>query len=90
VLRRKGKRSLRERLLPILNHFNVQFDTKDLSFIKIRNKLVHEGRFPSNVDPVGEYTRFVNFIDRILLLILGYRGKYYLNRLNNYSREALS
>lgn len=88
--RHENRLSLREKLVPLLSHFNVTYVNDDLKFIRNRNKLVHEGRFPSSVvSSFSEYRKFVNFIDRVLLTMLGYRGKSYLNCLNGYARETL-
>lgn len=82
--------SLRQKVTKLLTHFQIAHVPDDFGFIRIRNKLVHEGRFPTGVDGVSEYNRFMNFIDRTLLTIVGYRGHNYLNRMNNYLREVLT
>ncbi len=84
------KNSLRQKMTKLVTHFQIAHVPDDFRFIRIRNKLVHEGHFPTGVDGVSEYNRFMNFIDRTLLTIVGYRGHNYVNRMNNYLREVLS
>jgi len=89
--RRPSRRSLRRKTQALLEHFSVSHNLQDLQFIKIRNRLVHTGRFPEALQkqPYEPYTKLMSFLDRILLTILGFRGHYYLNRLNNFQREIL-
>lgn len=57
----------------------------------IRNKIVHTGKFPEALDMGGkkrdislltEYGRLIYLIDRILLTILGYKGKPFFDEFN--------
>jgi hypothetical protein len=91
ILRRPGRRSLGNKIMALLNHFSITYNASDLQFIRIRNKLVHTGHFPPGLQyHTDPYLQLVNFLDRILLTILGYKGGYYLNRLKGYQREALT
>jgi len=81
--------SFRSRMKELLNHFGVTHQDSELDFILIRDKIVHTGRFPSEVNPSAETTKLRNLLDRTMLMILGYRGKFYLNCRNQYAREVL-
>jgi hypothetical protein len=89
IRRRPGRRSLRRKMAALLEHFSIPYEQSDLRFIKIRNVLVHTGRFPRSVDGVEAYNGLMHFLDRVVLRILGYQGKHYLNRLNDFQRESL-
>jgi hypothetical protein len=78
----------RNKTKELCNTFGIKYSS-DLGFIKIRNSVVHTGRFPKNVDKVKSYYKLINFIDRILLNILGYKGQLYVNVLNK-TKEQLS
>jgi len=81
--------SFRSKMKNILEHFNMAYRESELDFIRIRDHVVHTGRFPSNVDPSKETDKLGNLLDRTVLTILGYKGKFYLNRTNRYAREVL-
>jgi hypothetical protein len=89
IRRRPGTRSLRRKMIAILEHFSIPYEQSDLRFIKIRNAIVHTGRFPRSVTGVDAFNNLFSFLDRVLLRILGYQGKYYLNRLHHFQRELL-
>lgn len=77
------KWSFRNKTEKLCTNFGIKYSSSDLKFIKIRNSLVHSGRFPTYVvDPVKDYNKFINFIDRILLTIVGFKGQPYVNFLN--------
>lgn len=84
-----------DKLIPLLKKFNVKYYPEDLELINLRNKIVHNGKFPEEfnsrlIDPHEEETRLVYFLDRILLSILDYRNKPFLNIYNKYQSEELS
>lgn len=81
--------TFKNRVVSILKEFNIQYKEQELDFIKTRDKIIHTGRFPANKSPLEEYHKLINFIDRILLKILGYNGSY-LNIANRYKKESLS
>lgn len=81
--------SFRSRIKGLLNHFGVMHEDHELDFILIRDKIVHTGRFPSEVDRFSETMKLSNLLDRTMLTILGYQGKFYLNCANRYAREPL-
>jgi hypothetical protein len=81
--------SFRNRMKGLLNHFGVMHEDHELDFILIRDKIVHTGRFPSEVDRFSETMKLSNLLDRTMLTILGYRGRFYLNCANQYARELL-
>jgi len=41
-----------------------------------RNKLVHEGRFPERCEPWAEFQRVLSVLDRLILGMLGYTGRF--------------
>ena len=69
----------RNKTKKLCDTFGIKYSTSDLEFIKLRNNVVHTGRFPKNVDAVKSYYKLINFVDRILLTILGYKGQLYVN-----------
>lgn len=89
IRRRPGRRSLRRKMIALLEHFSIPYEQSDLRFIKIRNALVHTGKLPRSVDRVEAFDVLIHFIDRVLLRVLGYQGKFYLNRVNHFQRESL-
>lgn len=89
ILGRRDRRSLREKTMSLLSHFSIPYEKSDLGFIRIRHSLVHTGRFPRSLGGIGTSDQLIHFLDRILLHILGFQGKYYLNRLNAFHREIL-
>ncbi|GEM_PF-2043628 len=65
----------------------MPYQQSKLDFISIRDKIVHTGRFPPNVNPVEDYRKLINLYERVILTILGYRGKPYLNTTKRYQRS---
>ena len=72
------------------------------SIIDSKNKLIHKGKFicqtyedksnlvqeyPNFKDPWSEYSYSLNFVDKCILKLLGYKG-YYINQ-NNFKEEEL-
>ena len=83
-----------DKLTTLIKKFNVEYNTKDLELINLRNKIVHYGKFPEEfksrkIDPHEEETRLIYFLDRILLSILDYKNKPFLNIFNQYKEEKL-
>jgi len=81
--------TFKNRLIAILKEFKIDYVEAELDFIKTRDKIVHTGKFPKNKSSLDEYHKLINFIDRIILKILGYTGDY-LNIENQYKKETLS
>jgi hypothetical protein len=81
--------SFRNKMKELLNHFGVVFKEEELDFIGVRDKIVHTGKFPAEVSPPEATMKLHNLMDRTVLTMLGYRGKFYLNRANHYVRELL-
>ncbi len=84
-----------DKLSPLLKMYGIKYDSKDFDLINLRNKVVHYGKFPEEfnsrlINPHEEQTRLVYFLDRILLSILGYKNKPFLNIFNQYQEEELS
>jgi hypothetical protein len=81
--------SFKNKMKELLTHFHVVYDESELDFILTRDKVVHTGRFPAGVAPWEAALELRNLMDRIVLTILGYKGKPYLNCANHYEREVL-
>lgn len=84
-----------DKLVPLLKTFNIEYNSKDFDLINLRNKIVHSGKFPEEFNsrmivPHEEETRLVYFLDKILLSILDYKDKPFLNIFNQYKEEKLS
>ncbi len=90
-LNRRSFRSLINKLSKSLD-LNLEYEETAL-FVKCRNSLVHSGRFycdraptseveelPWGEDRYGEYLFMTQFLERLLLGLLGYSGTYYDRR----------
>jgi len=82
-------RTFRSSLEELFQDISMPHQRSELNFIDIRNKIVHTGRFPPDIDPIDEYQNFVNLYDRTVLTILGYRGRPYLNATKRYAKEPI-
>ena len=71
------RRSLKSKTKRLLEFFKVHHNKSEIEFIKIRNSIVHEGRFPPNVDGFKALLELRNLLDRLFLVVLGYIGKPY-------------
>ncbi len=74
--------------------YTTLFRSKDIVLLRIRNRIVHDGKFPEEIDSRKidaheEETRLVYLLDRILLSILGYKGKPFVNIMKAYKTEML-
>ncbi len=83
-----------DKLMPLLATFHVKYSPKDLELINLRNKIVHLGKFPEKfnsriIKPHEEEVRLIYLLDRILLSILDYKNKPFLNISNSYKEEIL-
>lgn len=57
---------------------NIEFEKGEVEkFVKVRNSLAHEGRFPESETPAKHYQRMQHFIDRVMLRLFDYHGSYY-------------
>lgn len=63
----------------LLDFFKVPYNKSEAAFNHIRNSIVHEGRFPQSVDGFKSLMELRNLLDRLFLVILGYKGKHYYN-----------
>jgi len=63
----------------LLKHFKVPHTKSETKINLIRNSIVHEGRFPPAVDGFKSLMKLRNLVDRLFLVILGYKGKPYHN-----------
>jgi hypothetical protein len=81
--------SFKNRMESLCAEFNVTYDPSELKFIDVRNEVVHTGNFPAGMDGWDEFTNLMNFLDRTILTVVGYKGNHYLNRAKGYSYEVL-
>ena len=88
--------TFQEKLISIIKMFNVKYSSEDLELINLRNKIAHTGQFPKKYNnsriivPNDELNRLIYLLDRILLSILDYKNKPFLNIFNKYCEEILS
>jgi hypothetical protein len=82
-------KSFRSSLRELFGDISMSYQQSELDFIEVRDKIVHTGRFPPNVDSVEEYQKLLNLCDRTALTILGYQGKPYLNSTKRYAKELV-
>lgn len=70
----------------------IKLDRYDRDFITIRNKIAHTGKTPKKINSSGserdisiteEFNRLNHLLDRIILTVLGYKHKPFINRMNN-------
>lgn len=85
-----GLNNFKNKIKSLFAEFNINYQDSELRFIKLRDKIVHTGRFPPRKNAVEEYRKLMNILDRTILTIIGYRGRPYVNIVNNYNRENLS
>jgi hypothetical protein len=82
-------KNFRSSLEELLKHISMPYQQSELDFIHIRDKIIHTGKFPPKISILEEYRKFVNFCDRTVLTILGYRSKPYLNIAKKYAKEPV-
>jgi hypothetical protein len=69
-------RSFRNKLTKLLRHFEVPISEIEINdFIETRNHLVHYMEFRTE-NPADEFRQMVHLVDRLLLKMLGYSGRY--------------
>ena len=85
----KDLSSFKSKTIALLDEFGVSYNEDELRIKDTRDKIVHTGRFPSGKNPIEEYTKIINLLDRTLLTILGYKNNMYYN-LNSGAREILT
>jgi hypothetical protein len=76
---KKDLRRFKHRTKFLWEEFGVAYEESELDFVKVRDKVVHTGRFPKGKEDLKEYYGLINLLDRTLLTILGYRGNPYFN-----------
>jgi hypothetical protein len=73
-----NRQPLKSKLEGLAEWLDIDFAHDEIAnFVKVRNKLVHEGRFPDSDTPVKHYQRMQHFVDRVILRLFGYHGPYY-------------
>jgi hypothetical protein len=70
---------LRDRLRALLNQYRIRYDPADLDFTRTRARLIHSGRFRDYTQAVTLYERLTDFVNRVLLSLLGCQGILYVN-----------
>lgn len=73
----------------IMKKFEMRYNVKENKIWGLRKCFIHKGMFPNRVDRIQTYRMIVHFIDRLLLSILGYKGKSFMNIANVYREETL-
>jgi len=58
------------------------------NYEQIRNRLVHSGTWPKNVEPLQSYVSLLNLYERLLLAILDYRD-YFIDKSMDYKRRIV-
>jgi hypothetical protein len=71
-------RTLSWRLNHLMKWLELNFEAGEVEqFVATRNKLAHEGSFPSDGTPAEHYQRMQHFLDRMMLRLFDYHGSYY-------------
>lgn len=63
----------------LFDEFGITYSEDELDFVRIRDGIVHSGRFPKGKNSLEEYYKLINLLDRTLLTLLGYKGNPYSN-----------
>jgi len=72
-----NERPLDWKLKRLRKQFQIPVSDDEVSkFIKIRNSLAHTSLFPDEFDSTTSYLFLRHFLDRVVLKVLGYEGKY--------------
>lgn len=79
---------LRDRLRALLQKESIQFSEDELEFTRVRARLIHTGRFQDE-QSMTEYQRLTNFVNRIVLSLLGCYGLLYFNVAGGYVEESV-
>jgi len=85
----KNLNGFKNKTRSLFEEFGITYDENELKFIKIRDKIVHTGRFPDYQNSVNDYNKLINLIDRTLLTIFNYKEKPYHNMKTN-KKEILN
>jgi hypothetical protein len=73
-----NRRPLSWRLNQLAKSLDLNFGPGEVErFVAARNKLAHEGAFPSDATAIEHYQRMQHFLDRIMLRLFDYHGPYY-------------
>lgn len=71
--------TLRQQLRKLIEEAGVDVDSQELdTYIKVRNSIVHTGDYNKQLKrtPIEQHWTVLEFVDRMLLGLLGYSGKY--------------
>lgn len=80
---------LRDRLRALLQYEKISFREDELEFTRVRSQLIHTGRFQNYAESMTEYQRLANFVNRIVLSLLGCYGLLYFNVAEGYVEEPV-
>lgn len=73
-----NERPLDWKLKRLRKQFQIPItDDEVAKFIKIRNSLAHTSLFPEEFESTNSYLFLRHFLDRVVLKVLGYEGKYF-------------
>ena len=73
-----NRRPLSWKLNNLAKWLEIKFESGEVErFVKARNKLAHEGKFPETATPTKHYQRMQYIIDRLMLRLFDYHGPYY-------------
>lgn len=78
----------KDKLKALLEKFIINYSNDDLKLIRIRDNIVHYGKFPENIDEFLECDRLSDLLTTIILKILDYQGKY-ISRMTEYKQVPL-
>ena len=80
---------LKDRLRALLNHYHIPYDTSDFDFTRTRARLVHSGRFDDYNEAITLYQRLTDFVNRVLLSLLGCQGIPYVNAAKGHTEQPV-
>jgi len=83
IWKKLPRMTLKEKTRRLLEFFRVPYSENEIGFGENRNSIVHEGRFPPNIDKLKTLLELRNLMDRLFLGILEYHGKPYYNIIQN-------
>ena len=73
-----NRRPLKFKIERLAAWLEIQFTPEEIAhFVNARNSLAHDGRFPSGATPTKHYQRMQHFLDRIIMGLFGYQGRYF-------------
>lgn len=80
---------LKDRLRALLKQYRIPYDQDDLDFTRTRARIIHYGRFSDDTDPIALCQDLTDFLNRILLSLLGCQGIPYVNVAKGYTEQPV-